>query len=157
LWSLFLSVSPYSMWVYCAHEPLMGCVLEILQPSMRMCVVVNAGNVTTPEHHGKQFCRHVVSPVWFLVLYAFGPLLWIAMLLLIGVPLSRYAPVVFELLTGGRGKSSGTKSAGVVAAPAVRAPEELISSAEAADGPAEEANGDVRSSCGQRGTAGPTL
>ena len=141
LWRLMLAASPYSMWIYCSHEPLMGCALEVLQPSMGMCVVVNAGNTTTPEHNGKQFCRHAVSPAWFLLLYAFGPLLWMATLMLIGVPLSMYAPQVFEFLTGGRGvakrpklKAMSTRTQG----PQVSVPQDTVASSGGAVEPTTE-------------------
>lgn len=100
LWECALWASPYAMWIYCAHEPMMGLCLELIQPWLSMCTVVNGGNLTSQQ---TQYCRHDANPIWFFLLYIMGGLIWISFLLLLGVSLSRYVPTVFQWLTGGRG------------------------------------------------------
>ena len=103
MWNYTLSACPYAMWIYCAHEPMMGMSLELFQGTTGMCAVQHAGNITAISHDFVQSCRHVAGPGWYFVLYVVGGALWIAVLLAAGIVLARCAPRLFELLTGGRG------------------------------------------------------
>ena len=101
-WRVSIAFSPYAMWVYCAHEPMFGMVLELLQAGTGMCVVVYPGNVSVPDRF-KQYCKHDANPAWFLLLYLIGGAVWMAALLGLGVALGRCSPRAFQWLTGGRG------------------------------------------------------
>ena len=37
------AVTPYTLWIYCAHEPVMGYLFEILQPFLGLCKMINVG------------------------------------------------------------------------------------------------------------------
>ena len=92
-------LTPYTLWIYCSHEPVMGYVLEILHPFLGLCKFINPGSV---EPSRAQKCIHVANPAWFLLIYIVAPILWICYLVLMGRLIQRCSPKAFALLTGGR-------------------------------------------------------
>lgn len=75
-------LSSYSMWLYCAHLPLVCGGSHLL---------------------GHLMISRGVAQGWFLIVYLAYPIFCMALLLALGVPLSRHCSGAFALLTGGRG------------------------------------------------------
>lgn len=73
----------FSLWIYCAHAPMMGGVME-------------------------QFLHGVGaypdSQLTFMLVYLFMPLLWTPLLILAALSVRRVFPSCYALLTGGRSK-----------------------------------------------------
>eukprot|EP00949_MAST-11_sp_MAST-11-sp1_P004569 g4569.t1 len=99
LWSLIDSLGPYSMWIYCAHEPLMGCALENMLQVFGWCVLELGPT-------GVQQCKFTAPAVAYLSMYIIFPILWLAILVPFGYLLSYVLPFIFATLTGGRGGAS---------------------------------------------------
>ena len=92
-------LTPYTLWIYCSHEPVMGYLLEIMQPFLGLCKLINPGSV---EPSKAQKCIHVANPAWFLLIYMVTPIIWICYLVFLGSLIKRCSPKAFALLTGGR-------------------------------------------------------
>ena len=95
-------VTPFTLWIYCAHEPIMGYIFEIVQPFLGLCEVINVGVTDNPDPKMVQRCKHVASPFWFLIFYIVAPFIWIVSLVLLGTWIKKKLPRVFARLTGGR-------------------------------------------------------
>ena len=96
------AVTPYTLWIYCAHEPVMGYLFEILQPFLGLCKMINVGVTSNSDPNMVQRCQHTANPIWFLLFYIFAPFIWICVLVFLGSRMRKYIPKVFARLTGGR-------------------------------------------------------
>ena len=96
-------LAQFPMWIYCAHEPMLGATLENIQPLLGMCKIVHLGQLTAPNASDVQHCEHTAESIWFFVLYVLFSALWVAFLVLVGHGLAKFMPRVFSVLTGGRG------------------------------------------------------
>eukprot|EP00462_Mataza_sp_D1_P022039 CAMPEP_0175127148 /NCGR_PEP_ID=MMETSP0087-20121206/4237_1 /TAXON_ID=136419 /ORGANISM="Unknown Unknown, Strain D1" /LENGTH=161 /DNA_ID=CAMNT_0016409117 /DNA_START=926 /DNA_END=1411 /DNA_ORIENTATION=+ len=103
-------MAAYPMWLYCSHEPMMGCFLDNFEVVTGMCNLTFVGKIRgTPP---LQTCEHYSGmgyQVAYLVLYLVFPWVWVAMLLAIGSLLRKYLLFVYNLLTGGRGGAAGKR------------------------------------------------
>jgi hypothetical protein len=98
-------VTPFTVWIYCAHEPIMISIFGILIPFLGLCEMINVGVTDNPDPKSlemSQRCKHVASPFWFLIFFIVAPFIWICFLVLLGTWIKNKLPRVFARLTGGR-------------------------------------------------------
>ena len=87
-------VTPFTLWIYCAHEPIMGYIFEIVQPFLGLCEVINVGVTDNPDPKMVQRCKHVASPFWVLIFYLVAPFIWIVSLVLLGTWIKKKLPLL---------------------------------------------------------------
>jgi surface polysaccharide O-acyltransferase-like enzyme len=102
-------LSQFPMWIYCTHEPLMGALLENVQPMLGLCRIDNLG-VLSGAPMDVQRCTHTAWNGLFLLFYCIFPIIYIGWLVAIGYALTKVSPTLFSFLTGGRGPKKKKKA-----------------------------------------------
>lgn len=85
--------SAYTLFLYCAHEPLMGCMID----NLIVLFDVTAIRLNFAGNLGK------------FLLFLLVPVVWVALLFGVALAMQKYIPAYYAILTGGRVSSPQAK------------------------------------------------
>jgi hypothetical protein len=86
VWRFLDAGSAYTLFLYCAHEPLMGCFID------NLIVLFDVANVNL------NFAGNLAKFLLFLLV----PVAWVALLIGAALAMQKYVPAYYAILTGGR-------------------------------------------------------